>query len=88
MRMEDSSYSFDSCLQNDTLDNSHQYYYQVQTQLFACCSSYADFVIATFGESQVKFITKRILRDENLISEFLQKAEHFLKLLCILPELV
>ena len=85
IRMEDPSTA--SCLQNDTLDSSHQYYYQVQTQLFACCSSYADFVIATFGESQVKFVTRRILRDENLISEFLQKAEQFFKL-CILPELV
>ena len=86
IRMEDPSTA--SCLQNDTLASSYQYYYQVQTQLFACCcSSYADFVIATFGESQVKFITKRILRDENLVSEFLQKAEQFFKL-CILPELV
>jgi len=76
-----------SCLQNDTLASSHQYYYQVQTQLFACCASYADFVIATFGESQVKFVTKRISCDENLISELLQKAKHFFKL-CILPELV
>ena len=63
------------------------HYYQVQIQLFACCSFYADFVIATFGESQVRFVTKRILKDENLISEFLQKAERFFKL-CILPELV
>ena len=54
------------------------YYYQVQIQLFACCSSYTDFVIAMFGESQVRFVTKRILKDENLISEFLQNAEQFL----------
>ena len=70
--------SIASCLQNDTLATSHQYCYQVQTQLFACCYSYADFVIATFGESRVKFVTKRILRDEKLISEFLQKAKQFL----------
>ena len=37
MRKEDPSTA--SYWQNDTLDCSHQYYYQVQTQLFACCSS-------------------------------------------------
>ena len=85
IRMEDPSTA--SCLRNDTLASNHEYYYQVHTQLFACCASYADFVIATFGESQVKFVTKRILRDEELISEFLQKAKLFFKL-CILPELL
>ena len=35
-------------LENGSLETSHQYYYQVQTQLFVCGAEFGDFVVCTF----------------------------------------
>jgi len=65
------------------------YYYQMQTQLFVCSADYADFVVATFGDSEgdVNFSIQRIFQDELLIKEIVDKSACFFEL-CVLPELL
>ena len=66
-----------------TLKKSHQYYYQVQTQISVCQKDYGDFVVWT---SEGVFI-ERILPDPDFFKSLVEKAEQFFKL-CIMPELV
>jgi len=56
----------------------------VQTQLFVCS---ADFVVATFSDSDVNFSVQRIFQDETLIKETIDKSTCFIEV-CILPELL
>ena len=66
---------------------THAYYYQVQTQLFVCSANYADFVVATFSGKNVNISTQRILKDEELIKDIIDKSAHFFEL-CLLPDLL
>ena len=67
-----------SCLTTDssnctTLKHSHQYYYQVQTQLFVCDVTYADFVVWVAG----KFHHERIFRDDGFWEDICLRAQWF-----------
>ena len=49
-----------------SLDHSHPYYYQVQTQIFVCGVDYGDFVVCTFPENSKPVIhIERTLPDHN-----------------------
>ena len=74
-------------IQDGKLLTTHAYYYQVQTQLFVCSADYADFVVASFRDSDVNFSVQRIFRDETLIKETIDKSTCFFEV-CILPELL
>ena len=43
-----------------TLDTSHSYFYQVQTQLFVCDVVYSDFCICTFVSTHLHLKVKCI----------------------------
>ena len=71
------------------LDQSHSYYYQVQTQIFICEVDYCDFVVCTFPEDQQQpdIHIERIHPDEHLWSDCIEKSFHFFKF-GILPEVL
>ena len=54
----------------------HTYYYQVQTQIFVCSADYADFVVATYCNSEVNFSIQRILEYFNWRVTVLLKHLH------------
>ena len=75
------------------LDQSHAYYYQVQTQLFVCNLDYADFCVCTFVKNP-----EDIYCDAGIHIECIEKslgfwtdcivnAHHFFKT-CLLPEIM
>ena len=76
-------------LESCSLKRNHAYYYQLQTQLFACNASNTDFQLCTFVEEEetINFILERVSFDQTFFNECLEKAEHFFQH-CILPELV
>lgn len=69
------------------LNTTHQYYYQVQTQLFVCKASYCDFCVCTFPESGPSMHIERIYPDNDFWKNCIEKTTNFFKL-CVLPELV
>ena len=79
------SYTF--CLKDGDnglkLDTSHAYYFQFQMQMKLCEADYCDFVV--WSDSEV--MVKRILPDDDVISDALQTATKFFTM-GILPELV
>ena len=74
-------------IHNGSLSRSHVYFYQVQTQMYVCSASYADFVVATFCDGAVNIFTERILPDEKFITDIVTKSGCFFEL-CILLELL
>ena len=71
-----------------TLDHTHAYYYQVQTQLFVTNVDYCDFCVCTFSDDSVNGLhIERILKDLQFWSDCTKKAESFF-LTSILPELL
>ena len=71
------------------LDNSHAYYYQIQTQLFVCDVGYCDFCVCTFVEDDESkgLHIERIYKNEAFWLECISKAEQFFKA-CLLPEIL
>ena len=71
------------------LDNSHAYYYQIQTQLFVCNVEYCDFCVCTFVEDDESkgLHIERIYKNETFWSDCISKAEQFFKT-CLLPEIL
>jgi len=71
------------------LDNSHAYYYQIQTQLFVCDVEYCDFCVSTFVEDDESkgLHIERICKNEVFWLECTLKAEQFFKT-CLLPEII
>ena len=65
------------------LQHSHEYYYQVQAQMFLCSVSYCDFVVW----SERECVVLRILPDQQFMEEVLVNVTTFFKL-CVLPELI
>ena len=65
------------------LKKSHQYYYQVQTQISVCGKDYGDFVVWTLEG----IFIQRILPDPDFVDTVIKKAEKFFNV-CIMPELV
>lgn len=68
------------------LDNSHAYYYQIQTQLFVCDLNYCDFCICTFVEDHEEdsLHVERIYKNQRFWEECLPKAEYFFKTFLLL----
>ena len=56
-----------------TLDPAHDYYFQVQGQLFCCKKNVCSFVVYTFKDLKIICVE----RDENFISEMIKKLEFF-----------
>ena len=57
------------------LDTSHAYYYQVQAQIKLCGANYCDFVV--WSDSEV--VIERILPNDDVISDALERASKFLR---------
>ena len=76
-----------------SLDETHAYYYQIQTQLFVCNVDYADFCVCTFAtDAQDKYSDtgihiERINKNSEFWTGCIDKAHHFFKT-CVLPELL
>jgi len=81
----------DSCFEtvdgDIELSKRHQYYYQVQTQLYVCDAVYCDFVVGTFDRDTPSIFVKRIFRDDALWSVCVARGTDFFRS-CILPELL
>ena len=71
------------------LDNSHAYYYQIQSQLFVCDVEYCEFCVCTFVEDDESkgLHIERIYKNEGFWLECISKAEQFFKT-CLLPEIL
>ena len=70
------------------LKPNHQYYYQVQQQLFIMKRSYCDFVVCSFGKyGETKFVVQRIVPDEDHWDLVLPKLKTFWRT-CVLPEIL
>ena len=84
-----------SCLKRDvddvvSLDRSHQYYYQVLTQIFVCDVEYGDFCVCTFpnGPTSTPSIhIERVLPNGEVWEQCVEQATTFFRK-CILPEMV
>ncbi len=79
-----------SCLIEDEnqckrLDRKHQYFYQVQQQIFTTQLLFCDFVVVGFTASSFAFVHERILPDKNHWEIVLPKLLHFWRY-CVLPE--
>ena len=71
------------------LSRSHEYYYQVQTQIFVCDVQYCDFCVFTFSDmdNESTFHIERIQRDDSFWDECVLKSEDFF-VTCLLPEVL
>ena len=70
------------------LDHAHDYYYQVQTQMFVCNVEYCDFCVCTFPESNdCSLYVERIFRDHEFWAACVEKAKHFFTVY-LLPEIL
>ena len=74
-------------LENGSLDTNHQYYYQVQTQLFVSGAEFGDFVVCTFPNNTPTLLVERITLDEQFVDICIEQASHFFKI-AILQELL
>ena len=78
------------CLQNSsgtiTLKTNHAYYYQVQTQIYVCDVTYADFVVWTKKNAKEPHI-ERILPNPHFFLEKLDIVNRFYKQV-ILPNIL
>ena len=73
--------------ENGTLKRSHQYYYQVQTQLYVCGADFGDFVVCTFPNDSPTIAMERLFLDEEFIHACIENATQFFDV-AILPELL
>lgn len=69
------------------LPSSHQYYYQVQTQMLVCLVEFADFVVSTFPDDRPTLYIERIEIDCNFVANCTLKSGDFYKV-AIMPELL
>ena len=74
-------------LENGSLQRDHQYYYQVQTQMFVCDVAFADFVVCTFPNDTATINIEWICVDEDFLVESIVQAGQFYTVLT-LPELL
>ena len=72
-----------------SLDCTHSYYYQIQTQMFVCNVEYSDFCVCTFAndDDEGSVHIERIHKNDRFWAECVLKAEYFFKT-CLLPELL
>ena len=82
-----------SCLIKENNDQfciktDHQYYYQVQQQLFTTKKKYNDFIVYAFDSNgEEKFVLQRIVPDQDHWDHVEQKLTKFWRL-CVLPEML
>ena len=77
-----------SCLDDKfLLKKSHQYYYQVQQQLFITGRAFCDFVVCKTNGSNADHIIERIQPDTNHWNSVLPKLTQFSRF-CVLPEIL
>ncbi|KAI8519156.1 hypothetical protein Bbelb_024130 [Branchiostoma belcheri] len=70
------------------LKKDHQYFYQVQQQLFSTGRKYCDFVVCSVGDKkQAKITMERIYPDLDHWNRVVPKLTHFWRY-CILPEIL
>ena len=74
-------------LENGSLQRDHQYYYQVQTQMFVCDIELADFVVCTFPNDTATINVEQICADEDFLVESIVQAGQFYTV-AMLPELL
>lgn len=72
------------CIKNGELDRNHEYYYQIQMQIFLSNSKYADFVVWSPHEP---LYYERVYPDEGFWLSKSFQATAFFKT-CIIPELL
>ena len=78
-------YSSDNTLY---LDQKHEYYYQVQTQLFVLDVDYCDFCVCTFtADEESDLYIERIVKNRKFWDDCILRAGLFFRT-CILPELL
>ena len=65
----------------------HQYYYQVQQQLFTNGRAYNDFVVCRPGNNEVELFVERVYPNPDHWKNVLPKLTHFWRY-CILPEIL
>ena len=65
------------------LSATHQYYYQIQTQIHVTKSNFCDFFVWTKKDYHLE----RVYPDENLWSEIVSKCNHLFNM-SVIPELV
>lgn len=68
------------------LKRDHQYYYQVQQQLFTTGYEYCDFVVCSVKE-HVELVSERVYPDADHWDSVLPKINHFWRY-CVLPEIL
>ena len=81
-----------SCLEKNSsgefvLVYTHEYYYQVQQQLFTTKLNYSYFVVCGVNENQIKLVSQKILPDKDHWDRVLPKLHKFWRI-CVLPEVL
>ncbi|XP_068691131.1 uncharacterized protein [Montipora foliosa] len=81
-----------SCLEKNSsgefvLVYTHEYYYQVQQQLFTPKLNYSYFVVCGVNENQIKLVSQKILPDKDYWDRLLPKLHKFWRI-CVLPEVL
>ena len=69
------------------LRRNHQYYYQVQQQLFTSGRAYDDFVVYRPSNNQVELVVERVYPNNEHWKSVLPRLTHFWRY-CILPEIL
>ena len=69
------------------LKKDHQYYYQVQQQIFTVKMDFCDFVVCAFDDKAAKLAHDRIYPDNEHWNNVVSKLSQFWKY-CILPEIL
>ena len=70
-----------------TLRRNHQYYRQVQQQLFTSGRAYNDFVVCRRSNNQVELVVERVYPSNEYWKSVLPRLTHFWRC-CILPEIL
>ena len=74
-------------LEEGELPPTHQYYYQVQTQMLACRVNFADFVVCTFPNEKPSLFVTRIDYNPEFLSRCVEESINFYRV-AVLPELL
>ena len=81
-----------SCLKKNSdeqfiLLSTHEYYYQVQQQLFTTKLNYCYFVVCAVDSNELMLVPQRILPDKDHWSNVVPKLQKFWRI-CVLPEVL
>ena len=81
-----------SCLKKNSdgqfiLLSTHEYYYQVQQQLFTTELNYCYFVVCGVNSNELKLVPQKILPDQDHWSKVVPKLQKFWRI-CVLPEVL